>query len=140
MSLQVLYFFDNGNRATMTVDLQNLCELTTLLLDGGLSSGNITELVEKLPRCYLSPLKYLSLQGNNMTGMLPNEISHLKSISFLNLKNNSISGPIAVGIQNLTWLDSLFLNSNKLTGQIPELPRRLRKLDVSMNFLSGNLP
>ncbi len=41
-SLQELYFSNNGNRATMTVDLQNLCELTTLFLRDGLSSGNIT--------------------------------------------------------------------------------------------------
>ncbi len=67
-------------------------------------------------------------------------MSHLNSIRFDNLNNNNIRGAIPVGIQNLTWLDSLFLSSNELTGQIPELPRRLRKLDVSMNFLSGNLP
>uniref|UniRef100_A0A0D3HN52 non-specific serine/threonine protein kinase n=1 Tax=Oryza barthii TaxID=65489 RepID=A0A0D3HN52_9ORYZ len=126
----------NDISITSCVDLQNLCELTTLLLDGGLSSGNITKLVEKLPRCYLSPLKYLSLQGNNMTGMSPNEISHLKSISFLNLKNNSISGPIASGESRIEIEDRLNL-------KIPELPRRLRKLDVSMNFLNkfyGALP
>jgi Leucine-rich repeat (LRR) protein len=40
-SLSTLDFRNNGNSATMTVDLKNLCELETLLLDGSLSSGNI---------------------------------------------------------------------------------------------------
>uniref|UniRef100_J3N929 non-specific serine/threonine protein kinase n=1 Tax=Oryza brachyantha TaxID=4533 RepID=J3N929_ORYBR len=140
VSLRELYFDGNGNAATMTIDLKNLCQLRYLTLDGSLSSGTIAEFVQKLPRCSPSPLKFLSLQGNNLTGMLPNDLSRLSNIGILDLNNNSISGAIPVGLQNLTWLDAFFVSSNQLTGQIPELPKRLRALDVSMNFLSGNLP
>jgi Leucine-rich repeat (LRR) protein len=45
-SLQDLYFDRNGNLATMTVDLKNLCALGVLALDGSLSHGNITEFID----------------------------------------------------------------------------------------------
>lgn len=54
------------NKATMTVDLRNLCDLEELRLDGSLSSGNITEFFEKLPQCSFSRLQYLNLKSNNM--------------------------------------------------------------------------
>jgi hypothetical protein len=60
-SLQVLdfsYYQDymypstaNCNKATMAVDLRNLCDLEVLRLDGSLSSGNITTFIGKLPQC-----------------------------------------------------------------------------------------
>jgi Leucine-rich repeat (LRR) protein len=137
-SLSYLGFWENGNSATMAVDLKNLCELDTLLLDGSLSSGNITEFIEKLPQCSSSKLHYLRLNDNNMTGIMPQVMGHLTSLSALSLSNNSISGSISPGLQNFTSLEALFLSSNHLSGQIPLLPRGLEILDVSMNFLSGH--
>jgi Leucine-rich repeat (LRR) protein len=137
-SLSYLGFQENGNSATMAVDLKNLCELRTLWLDGSLSSGNITEFIEKLPQCSSSKLHYLRLNDNNMTGIMPQVMGHLTSLSALSLSNNSISGSISPGLQNFTSLRELFLRSNHLSGQIPLLPRGLKTLDVSMNFLSGH--
>jgi Leucine-rich repeat (LRR) protein len=138
-SLSYLGFFENGNSATMAVDLKNLCELSYLWLDGSLSSGNITEFIEKLPQCSSSKLFCLSLNDNNMTGIMPQVMGHLPSLAVLSLCNNSISGSISPGLQNFTSLEELFLSSNHLSGQIPLLPRGLEILDVSMNFLSGHL-
>ncbi|PUZ74574.1 hypothetical protein GQ55_1G075500 [Panicum hallii var. hallii] len=137
-SLSFLGFQENGNSATMAVDLKNLCELETLLLDGSLSSGNITEFIEKLPQCSSRKLGYLSLNDNNMTGIMPQVMGHLTSLTALSLSNNSISGSISPGLQNFTSLEELSLSSNHLSGQIPLLPRGLEILDVSMNFLSGH--
>ncbi|CAL4980065.1 unnamed protein product [Urochloa decumbens] len=125
---------------TLTVDMKNLCELESLNLENSLSSGNITEFVEKLPHCSSSKLSFLSSPSNNMTGMLPNNMDHLRSLVTLILSNNSISGAIPSGIQNFTSLEYLRFSSNRLSGQIPLLPRSLRILDVPMNFLSGHLP
>lgn len=138
-SLSELDFSQNGNSATMTVDLKNLCELYVLFLDGSLSSGNITEFIEKLPRCSFSELHCLSLNDNNMTGILPQMMGHLSSLTVLSLSNNSIRGCISPGLQNFTGLLILFLSSNQLSGQIPLLPRGLLLLDISTNFLSGHL-
>jgi uncharacterized protein YjbI with pentapeptide repeats len=107
-SLSYLDFTNNGNSATMTVDLKNLCELDTLLLDGSLLSGNITEFMQRLPRCSSSRLRYLSLNGNNMTGVLPQTMEHLTNLSALSLSNNSISGAISPGLRNLTSLEKHF--------------------------------
>jgi Leucine-rich repeat (LRR) protein len=137
-SLSVLGFRKNGNSATMAVDLKNLCELCILLLDGSLSSGNITEFIEKLPQCSSRKLDYLSLNYNNMTGIMPQVMGHLTSLTGLSLSNNNISGSISPGLQNFTSLEALFLSSNNLSGQIPLLPRGLEILVVSMNFLSGH--
>ncbi|CAL4983520.1 unnamed protein product [Urochloa decumbens] len=140
VSLQHLSFSHNGNAATLTVDMKNLCELESLNLENSLSSGNITEFVEKLPHCSSSKLSFLSSPSNNMTGMLPNNMDHLRSLVTLILSNNSISGAIPSGIQNFTSLEYLRFSSNRLSGQIPLLPRSLRILDVPMNILSGHLP
>jgi len=140
VSLQHLDFSYNGKAATMTVDLKNLCELESLYLDKSLSSGNITEFVEKLPQCGSSKLSALSSPSNNMTGVFPNTMDHLTSLITLILTNNSISGAIPPGIRNCTSLEYLHFSSNRLSGQIPLLPRSIRILDVPMNFLSGHLP
>jgi Leucine-rich repeat (LRR) protein len=138
-SLSYLDFANNGNSATMTVDMKNLCQLDDLSLDGSLSSGNITEFIDKLPRCSSTKLSMLSLNDNNMTGTLPQMMEHLSNLAQLRLSNNSISGAIPLGIQNFTCLEYLFLDSNRLSGQIPLLPRGLVTLDLSINFLSGHL-
>jgi hypothetical protein len=139
-TLQHLEFNDNGNSATMTVDLKNLCDLETLWLDGGLALGNITELVRKLPQCSSNKLSMLCSVGNNMTGTLPDMMDHLTSLTILSLSNNSITGAIPSGLRNFTSLEILDLSLNQLTGQIPMLPRSLTELSISMNSLSGPLP
>ena len=139
-SLQELYFGVNGNLATMTVDLKNLCELRVLALDSSLSNGNITEFIDKLPKCSSSRLSALVLEDNNMTGVLPTMLEHLTSLESLDLFNNSISGPIPPEILNLTSLQSMLLTLNRLNSQIPLLPNNLRILHIAMNNLSEHLP
>jgi len=139
-SLQHLDFSYNGNAATMTVDLKNLCQLESLYLARSLSSGNITEFLEKSPKCSASKLYALILPSNNMTGMLPNTMDDMTSLNDLILTNNSISGSIPLGIRNCTSLEYLHLSSNQFSGQIPLLPRSLRVLEVTRNIFSGNLP
>ncbi|XP_044953552.1 receptor-like protein EIX2 [Hordeum vulgare subsp. vulgare] len=139
-SLRQLHFTNNGNLATMTVDLKNLCDLESLTLDGSLESGNLTDFVTKLPHCSSSKLRYLSSDNNNMAGMLPDMVGHFTSLEELSLYNNSISGAIPTGLVNCTSLQSVALGLNQLSGQIPTLPRNLTEVDLSMNSLSGPLP
>uniref|UniRef100_A0A0E0F6L0 non-specific serine/threonine protein kinase n=1 Tax=Oryza meridionalis TaxID=40149 RepID=A0A0E0F6L0_9ORYZ len=139
-SHQDLYFNSNDNLATMTVDLKNLCGLGVLELDGSLSNGNITEFIDKLPKCSSSSLTDLVLNSNNMTGVLPDMMENLTNLRSLELFNNSISGSISPRVLNLTSLVSLYLSLNRINGQIPLLPKKLEILDITMNNLSGHLP
>ncbi|KAM0864031.1 hypothetical protein ACQ4PT_044190 [Festuca glaucescens] len=139
-SLQNLDFSNNGNSATMMVDLKNLCDLEELSLDGSLAFGNITEFVRKLPQCSSIKLFFLSLCDNNMTGMLPDMMGHLNGLRYLYLSNNSITGAIPSGLRNLTSLERIDLCLNQITGQMPMLPRSLIGVGISMNCLSGPLP
>ncbi|KAF7082016.1 hypothetical protein CFC21_085903 [Triticum aestivum] len=101
-SLQELYFgpyssdgdspTTTANTATMTVDLKNLCDLEDLLLDGSLSSGNITEFIDKLPRCSSNRLQRLRLSRNNMVGILPDRLGNLTNLALLDLSYNNITG------------------------------------------------
>ncbi|XP_020174513.1 uncharacterized protein [Aegilops tauschii subsp. strangulata] len=128
-SLQELYFgpyssdgdspTTTANTATMTVDLKNLCDLEDLLLDGSLSSGNITEFIDKLPRCSSNRLQRLRLSRNNMVGILPNRLGNLTNLALLDLSYNNITGAIPLGISNLSCLETLDLSNNLLAGAIP---------------------
>ncbi|KAM3317101.1 hypothetical protein ACQJBY_034983 [Aegilops geniculata] len=140
ISLQRLEFKNNGNSATMTVDLNNLCDLDNLWLDGSLAFANLTDFVMKLPQCSSRKLRFLSSNHNNMAGMLPDRVGHFTSLMYLFLYNNSITGAIPTGLLNCTSLKSVGLGLNQLSGQIPTLPRSLTGVDLSMNSLSGPLP
>ncbi|XP_006661613.1 receptor-like protein EIX2 [Oryza brachyantha] len=136
--LQHLDFTSNGNAATITVDLKNLCDLESIYLDKSLSSGNITDLFDKL-QCS-SKLHSLSSSSNNMTGMLPTNMVHFTSLNHIDLTNNSVSGVLPRGIRKMTSLEYLHLSSNRLSGQMPLLPASLKIFHAQMNFLSGHLP
>ncbi|XP_044953887.1 receptor-like protein 30 [Hordeum vulgare subsp. vulgare] len=140
ISLQRLAFRNNGNSATMTVDLKNLCDLEFLVLDGSLAFANLTEFVRKLPQCASSKLWHLSSNHNNMSGMLPDSVGLFTGLEYLSLYNNSITGVIPTGLVNCSSLDIVILRLNQLSGQVPTLPRSLAEVDLSMNSLSGPLP
>uniref|UniRef100_A0A453MQ76 Leucine-rich repeat-containing N-terminal plant-type domain-containing protein n=2 Tax=Aegilops tauschii subsp. strangulata TaxID=200361 RepID=A0A453MQ76_AEGTS len=142
-SLQWLDLQDMGNKATMTVDLKNLCDLEELWLDGSLSSGNITEFLDKLPQCPSNKLQYLYLSSNNMAGILSNRMGHLTNLFWFDISYNNITGAIPLGIGNLSCLQSLVLSNNFLTGAIPLGIGNLSSLEavyLSNNFLTGAIP
>ncbi|TVU24857.1 hypothetical protein EJB05_27319, partial [Eragrostis curvula] len=141
--LKLLDFSFNGNTAMMLVDLKDLCALEILWLDESLASGNITELVENLPRCPSNKLQSLSLGGNNITGILPDRLNHLTGLDTLNLYNNSISGAIPQEIGTCTSLRAVYLSYNNLTGAIPQgigNCTSLRSIYLSHNNLTGAIP
>ncbi|KAJ1276006.1 hypothetical protein BS78_05G180700 [Paspalum vaginatum] len=151
-SLQRLVFNDNGNSATMSVDLKDLSALQHLHLRGSLSHGNIKDLIDKLPHGNIRDIQQkmtgnftslfnLDLSDNHLTGAIPSGIANIiPIIEILDLSGNNITGAIPRAIRNCSSLDTLILHSNQLSGNIPILPRNLTRLDLSMNSLSGPLP
>ncbi|XP_047094660.1 LRR receptor-like serine/threonine-protein kinase GSO1 [Lolium rigidum] len=142
-SLRWLLLSYMGNKATLTVDLKILCDLKIVWLQESLSYGNITEFLERLPQCPSTRLQELSLNGNNMVGMLPHRMVQLRSLSWLDLSNNSIAGTIPLGIDSCSYLEYLDLSSNYLTGAIPSglgNCTALQHVSLSSNNLTGPIP
>ena len=85
----------------------------------------------------------ISLQNNNLNGILPSALGSLSALHDLQLSQNQLSGSIPVEIGNLTKLVQLFLFSNHLSGQIPAEIGNLSALQTLFlyeNQLSGKIP
>ena len=112
--------------------------ITELRLWGNNLSGQIpTEL------SHLTSLKRLYLRGNYLTGTIPEEIGSLTELEDLLLDDNQLTGNIPPELGNLTTLKLLYLDKNKLTGSVPpELGKLtyLESLEIDDNRLTGQLP
>ena len=95
---------------------------------------------------YDTTLKYVNtidLSGNNLTGIIPDEITSLKGLGTLNLSMNHLTGKIPDNIGNLRWLETLDLSNNNISGPIPESMSSLTSLahlNLSFNNLTGRIP
>ncbi|KAK1323535.1 putative leucine-rich repeat receptor-like protein kinase [Acorus calamus] len=134
-----------GLKGTLTGDLQQLTELTTLDLsyNAGMT-GTIPPSIGGL-----SKLKFLYLIGCGFSGEIPGQIGSLKELVFLSLNSNSFTGQIPSTIGKLSKLNWLDLSDNKLTGTIPVSSATTPGLDslintqhfhLSINMLSGSIP
>ncbi|KAL8459267.1 hypothetical protein ACS0TY_036665 [Phlomoides rotata] len=88
--------------------------LRILCLEGNQLSG-------ELPDCWMKwkSLEFLSLGNNNIFGIIPNSMGHLVNLRSLNLYGNRISGQIPFSLQNCTSLVKMDLANNDLVGNIP---------------------
>ncbi|KAF2907376.1 hypothetical protein DAI22_12g093000 [Oryza sativa Japonica Group] len=84
------------------------------------TTGDIRELIEKLPNCHWNKLQQLGLSYNNIGGTLPNWSEPLANLTVLLLSNTNISGAMPSSIWALTKLNILDLCSNKLNGTVRE--------------------
>ncbi|KAK1260543.1 hypothetical protein QJS04_geneDACA001977 [Acorus gramineus] len=85
-------------------------------------------------------LQTVDLRSNQFVGPLPRLPS---AVEDLLLSNNSFSGPIVLNItETKAGLRALFLSNNVIEGSIPSniCTRLLFNLDLSNNYLSGELP
>lgn len=143
--MATLQFLDlSSNRINLLrINMTNLCSLRILRLEFCLANGNMTELIESLPRCSSNKLQELHLASNQLTGHLPNSTGHLTSLVMLDANNNNISGPLHNFIGHLANLETLDLSRNNFKGHLPSSIReftRLRILDLSHNNLTGHVP
>ncbi|VXD15923.1 T9SS type A sorting domain-containing protein [Marinoscillum sp. 108] len=88
-------------------------------------------------------LQELSLAGNGLTGLIPEELGGLTGLLHLDLGSNQFFGPIPLALTELTSLNYLSLFSNQLSGGIPpELGWMVSLTDLilSHNPLGGTIP
>ncbi|KAJ0110358.1 hypothetical protein Patl1_03175 [Pistacia atlantica] len=67
-----------------------------------------------------SSMTGLDLSSNNLSGSLPEDISHYVGfLTALDLSSNKLSGIIPENLANCSYLNTLKLDHNQFTGQIP---------------------
>ncbi|XP_051121787.1 leucine-rich repeat receptor-like protein kinase TDR [Andrographis paniculata] len=105
------------------------------------SSSGLTGKIPRFEGC--TSFYRIELDGNDLDGSIPGDISQCTKLISLNLSRNSLSGIIPWEIASLPSITNLDLSRNHLTGAIPSglgSVRTLENLDVSYNRLTGPLP
>lgn len=137
--------FNSDLRGPLTPDIENLKQLTTLILAGCSFSGNIPAEVGNLPK-----LSYIALNSNKFSGSIPASLGNLNELYWLDLGDNQLTGTIPVSNKKAPGLDQLLhtkhfhFNKNKLSGPIPD---KLFSTNMSLihllldgNQLTGEIP
>ncbi|KAI8529011.1 hypothetical protein RHMOL_Rhmol12G0192600 [Rhododendron molle] len=123
---------------TGILDASSLCN-ATLLSVLSLTGNNISGVIpEEISNCL--HLNHLYLETNRFSGHLPSSLSKLSKMARLVLSDNSLSGPLP-DMSGVTVLLSFLVQNNQFSGGIPELDfSTLQQFNVSNNNLSGPIP
>ncbi|KAL8087980.1 receptor-like protein 49 [Apium graveolens] len=137
MSLKFLDLSYNNMSGRILPCLDN--SLEDLVLQGNNFSGPIPQTYSK--EC---KLKVMDLSQNQFTE-IPKSLSNCKMLRILDLSDNQIEQPFPIWLERIPQLQVLLLHSNKFHGAMGSPESRLgfpmlRILDLSGNFLTGNLP
>uniref|UniRef100_A0A0D3EVI6 non-specific serine/threonine protein kinase n=1 Tax=Oryza barthii TaxID=65489 RepID=A0A0D3EVI6_9ORYZ len=85
-----------------------------------------------------------TLNGNQLSGSLPDEIGYLQNLNRLQIDQNEISGPIPKSFANLTSMRHLLVDSNNLSGPLPPELAETRSLQIlqadNNNFSGSSIP
>ncbi|KAD5317868.1 hypothetical protein E3N88_17814 [Mikania micrantha] len=148
-SLSMLQYLDLSNnkgiKAILPSSIQNLKNITTLILVGCSFRGPIPDSIGSLKQ-----LVFLGLNNNSFIGPIPPSIGNLTKLSWLDLSDNQLSGPIPIsndtasGLDNLVNAKHFHLANNQLSGPIPpklfSVNMSLIHFIVNNNQLSGRIP
>jgi len=87
-------------------------------------------------------VKKISLDENNMRGVIPQELEHLEFLEELYLDSNNLIGHFPKWVGRMKYLEKLDLDRNVLSGPIPEElyeSTTLQFIDFDRNILSGTI-
>ncbi|KAI3993779.1 hypothetical protein MKX01_002792 [Papaver californicum] len=87
-------------------------------------------------------LIHILLDGNQITGNIPDSITQVSTLEVLRLDRNKLSGPVPSKINSLTKLSEMHLSNNDLTGTVPDLTgmTSLNYVDLSNNAFDLSEP
>ncbi|KAJ1443715.1 Leucine-rich repeat [Sesbania bispinosa] len=119
--------------------LGDLNELTSLYMPYNSLTGKIPPLI-----CNFKFLVHLDLSFNNLSGMVPTCLGNFsQSLEILMLQGNKLSGLIPQTYMMKSSLKMIDLSNNNLQGQLPRAMvncRMLEYLDVSYNQINDSFP
>ncbi|PON69400.1 LRR domain containing protein [Parasponia andersonii] len=142
--LQSVFFFNCFTLTKATLSLpEDLVFINSSLQQLSLRSNPALSGIIPPQISKLKSLKILTLSQNHLSGKIPVEIFGLSSLVHLDLSYNMLSGTIPNQVGNLESLVGLDLSYNILTGSIPSTIGQLgqlQKLDLSSNLLTGGIP
>jgi len=142
-TIEHLYLSSTNLRGEFPIEILELRELLDLALIFNDISGTIPPQIANLAN-----LEYLAIHDNRLSGYLPSALGQLKNLQFFLAGHNDLSGSIPNEISTLSHLWSLDIANQRsfggmgLTGKVPSFNglAELRKLDLSSNSLTGELP
>lgn len=88
-------------------------------------------------------VKFISLDSNNLTGTLPEEIGNLNELEDLRISFNQLEGILPKSFWYLNKLKYFECYNNKIEGEIPEEIGDMKNLEqfrINENQFSGTLP
>ncbi|XP_059445160.1 probably inactive leucine-rich repeat receptor-like protein kinase At3g28040 isoform X1 [Corylus avellana] len=136
--LRRLDFGDNDFAGGLPDSLRLLNSLTFFRVSNNMLTGDFPAWIGNM-----SSLEYIDFSSNGFTGSLSPSIGDLKSLHYLSLSNNKFSGNIPESLFDL-GLEEFDFSYNGFVGSIPlgssRLFQSLRRMDLSMNNLTGSIP
>ncbi|KAI3972325.1 hypothetical protein MKW92_035230 [Papaver armeniacum] len=153
--LKYLQLYENNLTGIFPTFIQQFQYLEVLSLWSNNLEGAIPHFLGSL-----SNLRIISLSSNMFNGSIPEEITDLHKLQFLDLSNNKLSGSVPEKLGNLEMLKSMS-NTRLIVGDVislvysgVELQLQWKKtteklgdvhtyntgIDLSRNFLEGNIP
>ncbi|KAJ4755909.1 Leucine-rich repeat transmembrane protein kinase [Rhynchospora pubera] len=115
----------------------SFCHVSVLWLKGENLTGILPPELSQLPY-----LEQLDLSRNVLTGSVPTEWSNMK-LHILSLMGNKLSGPFPLVLTKITTLNNLSLEANNFQGPIPtDIGNlvNLQQLHLTSNKFTGELP
>ncbi|CAL9042510.1 unnamed protein product [Musa banksii] len=152
-NLQMLDVSRNHLTKLVPGSLNELCNLSFIDLSRNHIGGELSDLIDSLLHCEQRAPLYLSISGNNLSGIVPLSMGQLSALlgldlssnllEVIDLSNNSFVGPIPLSFANASYLKILSLSHNNINGNFPSFfcnLNYLEVLDISNNNLSGEIP
>ncbi|KAK7282020.1 hypothetical protein RIF29_10485 [Crotalaria pallida] len=114
--------------------ISTMAKLKTLRLGDNFFNETIPNLFNSS-----SNLRVLSLKNNRLKGPFPHSILSITALVDIDISSNQISGSLQ-DFTGLSSLEQLDLSKNKLDSSLPSMPKALKRLFVSRNSFSGEIP